>query len=88
MAAVLFKARNRGQAATGERGKLGGGEESEFARRLARIQQQSDIRGRNACGFVKTVFFDVIGNKVVVALPAELTKIAPNTQSMFQQAAN
>src|SRR5580658_378314 len=75
MAAVLLQPRDRGESGFGEGDKFRRGDEAKFACSLARIQQQADVGGRHAGSLEQSLFLNVVGDEVVVALRAELVKV-------------
>ena len=85
MTPKLFEPRNCSEAAIGESGKLGYRQESEIAGSLAGIQQQAEVRGRDAGSFKKAGLLDVVRDEVVVDLGTKLVKVAPDSQCVRQQ---
>ena len=82
---IQRQARDGGVAALHQLGVFRHGEESELAGRLARIEQQSQIGGRNARRLEESVFLHVVGDKVIVALAAKFEEEAPDAQRVFAQ---
>src|ERR1035438_1604981 len=84
MASVFFKLGDGFKSPLSEINKLGRGQESKFACNLPCIQQKAQVCGRDTGGFIESLFFNIVRNKVVVALASELVKVAPDAQSVGQ----
>src|ERR1700728_604742 len=68
-----------------EVGVFGRGEKAEFTGGLARVGEQTEIGGRDACCFEKPVFFDIVGYEVIVARAAVFVKEAPDAERLFAE---
>ncbi len=77
--------RDGGVAALHQLGEFGRSEEAEFAGGLARVEEQTEIGGRDAGRFKEAVFLDIVGDEVVVAGTAEFVEEAPDAQCVLAE---
>src|SRR5271170_656678 len=85
MPVELLKLVDVGERAARQGGKFGSGDESEFSRRLAGVQQHADVGSGDPRRLEDPLLLDVIGNKVVVLFAAELRVEAPNAQRLMAE---
>src|SRR6185312_10276691 len=67
VASIFGQAVHGGEALLGKVAEFRNREKAEPERGLARVQQQAEVGGRDAGGFDKVFFLDVIGNEIIVA---------------------